>query len=114
MPTFEDFDWITLQPNSAEVPYRFGFAACSSATANDGAIPYGDTVSDCVVTAHDEDGNNVDDLINGDASVNSDNVIVKLDYPSNGAGVYHLSFKITTTNGMVDDWDYNRIRAEDK
>ncbi len=54
--SFDQVEPITLQPGSATVPYTFTFAAASSATANDGSIPFGTTISSAVIKIYDESG----------------------------------------------------------
>ena len=118
MPDFnESEDWVKLQPGDVKVPKTFTFTKCSSATANDGGLPYGDSVSSFVATAHDEDGTDVtDDLINGTPSETDDVATVNFDYPTtNGAGIYHLKFVVVTTNGIVGlVFKFNRIEAIDE
>jgi len=45
MPNFQTVDRITLQPQDEDVGYTFEFEVASSATANDGAIPFGRTLA---------------------------------------------------------------------
>ena len=47
---FQGNDPIVLQPNDAAVPFTFATPVCTSATANDGAIPYGDSASSAAVS----------------------------------------------------------------
>ncbi len=54
--SFDSVEAIILQPGSATVPYTFTFAAASSATANDGSIPFGTTISSAVIKIYDESG----------------------------------------------------------
>lgn len=112
---FKDRKTIILQPSDAAVPFGFEFTVCSAADKNDGALPYGDSVSDCAVTAHSEDGTDkTSELINGSPSVADNVVTVDLDYPSTtGAGVYHLTFVVTTANGADIEFDFNRVYARD-
>lgn len=116
MPDFTEVDdWIILQPNNDNIPYAFTITVCSSAIANDGSIPYGDTVASCVVTAHkDDDTDATSELINTD-DISGNIVIVNLKYPTSlGEGIYHLTFVVTTTNGSDIEFDFNRVVARDK
>ncbi len=115
MDSFQGSRNIVLQPNDRAVPYDFEFTVCSAAGANDGALPYGDSVSSVTVTAHTEDGADVTgELINGTPVVDNNTVTVALDYPStSGPGTYHLTFVVTTANGVRIEFDFNRIRARD-
>lgn len=107
---------IVLQPSDEAVPFKFQFTICSSASANDGAIPYGDSVSSVEVTAHTEAGADVtSELINGTPAVTSNVVTVVLDYPSiTGEGTYHMKLVITTANGVVIEFDFDRVFARNK
>jgi len=73
---------IVLQPGSATVPYTFTFAAASSATANDGSIPYDTTISGADVKAFDEAG--VDKTTSMIASESNTTTVqtVSLKYPA--------------------------------
>ena len=41
---FKGSHYIELQPGDSNLPYSFKCVACSAATANDGAMPYGATM----------------------------------------------------------------------
>jgi len=107
---------ILMQPGDSKVPYCFAFTVCSSETANDGALPYGTSISSFTVTAHKHDASDTvatTDLI--DSSSRSGLVItVYLDYPSeNGAGRYDLKFLLTLDSGAILEFDFNRVFARD-
>jgi len=115
MPNFQGTDSITVQPNTAAMPYTFTFTVCSSVIANDGQLPYGTNISAITVTAHTSDGTADTDLINGTPSVAANVVTVALDYPTtNGAGTYHLTFVYTLDSGAKDEADFNRVHVKDK
>ncbi len=110
---FKSTKEITLQPNDSAVAYQFEVTISSSATANDGKIGFGRTVSSGVVTAHAEDGTTSADLI--DSYSESDNIItVILSYPTAGADTYHLTFVCTLDNASTKELDFNRVVAKDK
>lgn len=114
MPNVQGTDRIILQPTEQVVPYTFTFGVCSSATANDGAIPYGDSVSSCAVKAYDGSGDDKTSEIVNSSSLASNVVTVELDYPTtSGAGSYKLTFQVTTANGVHLEFDFNRIVAKD-
>ena len=107
MPDFQGAANIILQPTEQQVPYNFPFPVATSATANDGAIPYGDSVSACTVKAYNSDGGDVTSEIVHGSSVESNTVTVELNYPaSSGEGDYKLTFQITTTNGVHLEFDF--------
>lgn len=112
--SFQGVADITLQPGSAAAPYTFTFAACTSATANDGSIPFGTTISSVAVKAFDEGGTDrTSEIV--DSSSNTTLVIsVDMNYPSTtGAGRYSLEFVITLSNAKVLECDFTRIYAKD-
>jgi hypothetical protein len=114
MPNFKGNENIQLQPGDLGVPYRFAFSVCTSETANDGAIPYGDSVSSCAVTGHTETGTDVTSELIASSSTSDNAVTVSLNYPSTtGEGNYHLKFVVTTANGVKIEFDFNRIKAKD-
>ena len=117
MPSFNQrASEIVLQPGDSAVPYAFGFTINSSATANDGAIPFAQTVTEIAVTVHLDDADNTDktsEVVN--SSSLADNILtVFLDYPSTtGAGCYHLKILATLSGSAVMEFDFNRISARD-
>ena len=112
--SFDGVEVIILQPGSATVPFTFTFAAASSATANDGSIPFGTTMSSVVVTAFDEGGTDRTTEIVASESNTATVQTVNLKYPSTtGAGRYSLEFVATLSSGAVMEFDFTRIYAKD-
>ena len=107
---------IILQPGDTSIPYTFEVTVCSSATANDGTLPYGTSISSVVVTGHVSETGTVvtSEIINSSSETN--NVIsVLLKYPAtSGEGWYHLKFVCTLSSGAVKELDFARIYAEDR
>ena len=105
---------IILQPGSATVPYSFTFSAATSATANDGSIPFGSTIASAVLTVFDSDGDDVTSEIIV-AESNTDTVCsVTMKYPAtSGNGTYSLEFLLTLSTGAVLEYDFTRIYARD-
>ena len=116
MPDFKNTEDIVLQPSDSSVPYSFTLTPCTSATANDGAIPYGTTVSSVAVTAHkQEDSAVVTTELVASSSVSSNVVTVLLKYPATSkVGKYHLRIIATLSTGAVIEFDFNRVRAYDR
>jgi len=111
---FQGFDSITIQPGTDAAVYTFTFAICSSATANDGSIPFGDTISDEAVKAFDEDGSDVTGEIVDTSSSSTTVVTVALNYPStSGAGRYSLEFVLALASGAKMEFDFSRLYARD-
>lgn len=109
--------WIELEPLDRAVPYQFKVNVNSSATANDGYIPYDTNVASVTAVGYDSDGNVVtSELIHTAPTVSSNVVTIHLNYPSTtGVGVYKITFKLTLDNakGTVKELDHRRIRALD-
>lgn len=112
--SFQKSEIIRLQPGSATVPYTFTFAAASSATANDGSIPYGTTISGADVKAFDEaEADVTSDLIASESNTTLV-VTINLKYPATpGAGRYSLEIVLTLSSGAVMEFDFTRVYAED-
>jgi hypothetical protein len=112
MPSTDSFletDDITIQPEDLGVPYNFVFNPCSSPSVSDGALPFGETISQAIVTAHTGAGTNAADLLLA-TLLNGVTVTVYLRYPStHGVGTYHLTFVLTLDSGVVMEFDFNHV-----
>lgn len=116
MPSFQGHDEIILRPDDTGSQYSFEVTQCSSATANDGFLPYGVSVSSITVTTHKRDSNNttVTDIIVGTPSVVDNVVYATLKYPStNGEGRYKLKIVAALDTGKDKELVFDRIKAED-
>lgn len=112
--SFQGVADIELQPGSATVPYTFTFAAASSATANDGSIPNGTTISSGVVKAFDEAGNDVTTEMVASKSNTTTVQTIDLKYPATtGAGRYSIEMLLTLSSGAVMEFDFTRVYAKD-
>lgn len=112
--SFETNGIIILQPGSATVPYSFTFAAATSATANDGSMPFGTTIASATVKAFDASKNEVTSEIVVSNSNTSTVVSVTLKYPAtSGEGNYSLEILPTLNTGAVLETDFTRIYAGD-
>ena len=105
---------IILQPGTATIPYSFTFAAASSATANDGSIPYGSTISGADVKAFDAASNDVTtEMIDSETNTTL-SVTPVLKYPAtSGEGNYSIEFVLTLNTGAKMEFDFTRIYAKD-
>ena len=114
LDNFQGTQTIEIQPTTTKATYTFRFAACSSATANDGSIPYGTSVSSVVVKAYDEDGEvATTSLIVGTPTVAANVVSISFKWPGT-AGDYKVSITYTLSNDDVDEVDFARVSARDK
>ncbi|MBW2606136.1 MAG: hypothetical protein JRD05_00725 [Deltaproteobacteria bacterium] len=113
--SFQGVESIILQPGSETVPYTFTFAAASSATANDGSIPYGSTISGADVTAFDKDGaDRTSEMVVSETNTTTV-VTISLKYPATtGNGRYSLEIVLTLSTGAKMEFDFNRVYARDK
>ena len=112
--SFQGVADIILQPGSATVPYTFTFAAASSATANDGSIPYGTTISGADVKAFDEGGTDITTQMVASETNTTTVVTINLKYPATaGAGHYSLEILLTLSSGAVMEFDFTRVYAKD-
>jgi hypothetical protein len=116
VPDFKGTKSIALQPNDADVPYSFSFDVCSAEDANDGALPYGSTISDCEVKAFNrETAAEVTSEMVGTTGILANVVSVPLTWPATaGAGKYKLRFVVTLNTGATKEFDFNRVEAKDK
>lgn len=112
---FKGSDWITIQPNDLLVPYSFLFTVCSASTKNDGAIPYGETITRVDPTIHTESGTVCTTEILIESSLTSFTDTLWLSYPSTrGVGRYHITFNVALSNtSNVIEFDFNRLVAKD-
>lgn len=113
MPDFKEQADIVVQPGDADVPYEFNIPPCSSATANDGAIPYGTNIASVVVTAHKSDGTVATGLV-ASSSEASNVVTVLVSFPSTVVGTYHFTFVCTLDSGAIIEFDFNRVKVRNK
>jgi hypothetical protein len=112
--SFDTNGIIILQPGTATVPYSFTFAAATSATANDGSIPFGSTIAGADVKAFDAVGNDVTAEIVDSETNTTLSVTPVLKYPgTSGAGNYSLEILLTLNTGAVLETDFTRIYAGD-
>ena len=112
--SFQGVKTITLQPGSATVPFAFTFAACSSATANDGSIPYGTTISSAAIKAFDETGTDRTAEMVASETNTATVLTINLKYPATtGAGRYSLEMVVTLDSGAVMEFDFTRVYAKD-
>lgn len=116
MPHFLGNNKIVLQPNDLDVQYRFDFTACSTATANDGFLPFGAQIISVELKSTDEDKTTVSGIVQGSIIQHSgSSVVTTLSYPSDlSEGRYFLTFILTLDNGSVLEADFNRIEVIDR
>jgi len=115
MPDFLTEGWIYLQPHTVKYPLALAFPPCTSATANDGPIPYGSSVASAVLVTTDSTGTAVTDILDGVATVAANVVSCTLSYPAtSGDGAYTLEARLTLDTGAVLPYDARRIIAGDR
>ena len=120
MPDFQGTKSIFLQPGDVSVPYTFTWTVCTASTGNDGAIPYGHTVSSVVTAIRHESGLVCTTGILSSSSHSGSVTSVFLTYPSSSGfltGKYHVTFAATISDGSttyVREFDFNRLIVRDK
>jgi len=120
MPDFQGTKAIILQPGDAIVPYTFTWTICTSSTGNDGAIPYGHTVSSVVTAIKHESGLICTTGILASSSHSGAVTSLFLTYPSSSGfltGKYHTTFTATISDGtttFAKEFDFNRLIVRDK
>ena len=133
MPDFEGADIIELQPLDEKLPYSFKVEYCTAASANDGVIPYGYTLSSAstAITAvkYPSSTSATSALIDGSASISTSNssyaiITIPLTWPVSsssgvsilGPGTYHITFDCMLS-GVTErhkELNFNRVFARDK
>ena len=109
MDDFKNLDMITVREGDLSVPYTFEFPICSAAGVNDGAVPYGVTISSAIVTATLGTTDATDALV-ASSSLLGIIVTVHLDYPTAlGPGTYHLNFGLTFSDSSVKNYVFERV-----
>lgn len=113
MDDFQGNSSIVIQTHDSEVPYAFRFPACSAEDVNDGAIPYGTTISSCAATAKNaETGLDASAALIKSVTVDDDKVTLELSYPG-AVGTFHITFVLTLSTGAKIEKDFIRVMARD-
>jgi len=103
---------INLRPGDS-VTYEWNAPACSSRGGNDGAIPFGTTLSSVVVKAY-KGSVDVTSEIVVQAAADGNIVQAELKYPAtNGGGKYELRFALTLDNSEVINKRFNELYAKE-
>lgn len=115
MPDFTGTARIKLQPNTENLPVSFTFTECSSESANDGAIPYNETIESAVVKAYDPTGTDVtSSMVTTGATVDGLTVSCAISHYSGIAdGLHKLTVILTMHSGYVDEFDCRRVLVTD-
>ena len=109
-----DFKIGSIEINPGEkLGYQFKFPIATSATANNGCIPYGRTISSADVTIYSEDGTDVSTfMIDGTPQLSGEIVEVIFTYPDDfGDGRYKIIFELTLDNGWVATSKFDTLYA---
>lgn len=115
MPDFIGSATVKLQPTTRNLPVSMTFSACSSATANDGSIPYGDSIASAVVKAYSPDGTDVtSSMVTQAAAVNGLTVSCEISYYTGiASGRHKLTATLTMASGYIDEFDLKRVVVAD-
>jgi len=126
--SFQGSGKIILQPGDTNIPFNFNFKVATSSNVNDGAIPYGSTLTSVTATAHRVDGVAVDagNLIQAatDFIYSSNMVMIPLTYSTQlqttelGGGLYHIEIKADisrlgqTSDNFIRQFDFDRVEVK--
>ena len=103
--------FVVIKQGDDAVPISLQLSVCSSATANDGYLPYGTNISSVAVTSYkmDDDRTVTTDLIEAGYTTVANNIVYcRLQYPAtNGTGYYGLKILMT-----LDDAAPTILRAD--
>ena len=114
IPNFKNNEEIVLQPEDADVVYEFEVTTASTSGSNDGYLAYGRSVSSVVVKTYDEGGTEVNDLLDGSATITDSTIYQPLQYPStSGEGRYKITFILTLDDASTKEADFFRVFCED-
>jgi len=112
MHAFKGKEPINLLPNDDDKVYSFTVTVCSSATANDGWLKYGDSVDSVVATTKTEAGTTASGIVDGYS--NAGNIVyVTMSYPTSlSAGRYYLTLVVNSTEGEVHEIPFEMLDVE--
>lgn len=110
---FKTDDQIIVRTGDDDVSYTFSFPICSSATANDGVVPYGLTITNAAVTAHKAStGIDATAALVSASALNGTVVTVDIQYPTAlGTGIYHLVFLLTFSDAAIKSYIFERVKV---
>ncbi|MCE5335081.1 MAG: hypothetical protein LLG06_10910 [Desulfobacteraceae bacterium] len=111
---FEGREIITIKPSTRDYPISMSFRVCSSEMANDGAIPFGTTISSAVVKAYDPTGADVTaNLVTIPATVQKNTVKCGVSWHEGIVpGLHTLTAVLTFASGHIDEFDLKRVLVE--
>lgn len=114
MPDFLGRSKVYLQPETKLLPLSFRFGSCTTPTANDGSLPWGDRILSAVAHLYDSGYTDHPSAING-CSVSDNVVSVSLSYWSGASsGLYTLTVVVTCVSGYVEEFDLKRVYVGQK
>ena len=121
---FKGSHYIELQPGDSNLPYSFKFVACSAATANDGAMPYGATMRKMqYIRSHEANSTAESTKPIASASLSSNTLTANFSWTTDGIspGLRHITMRMTAVLGGVNTdvsftrtYDFDRLVMRDK
>ncbi|MCE5335475.1 MAG: hypothetical protein LLG06_12905 [Desulfobacteraceae bacterium] len=111
---FEGREIVKVRPNTKDYPVGMSFSICSSETANDGAIPFGTTMSSAVVKAYGPTGADVTAiLVTIPATVQGNTVKCGVSWHEKIVpGLHTLTAVLTFASGHIYEFDLKRVLVE--
>ena len=107
---------ILLQPNDLGVGITIRATVCSSATANDGFLAWGTTVSGVVTHIYNDENEDVtSELLYSNPTISgSGDIKISLKYPTSQIeGRYKLEYVLLLSDGSQKELTFHRIYAKD-
>ena len=121
---FKGSHYIQLQPGDSNLPYAFKFVACSAATANDGAMPYGATMhKKQYIKSHEANSTAESTKPIASAALSSNTLTAYFSWTTDGIGrgMRHLVLRMTAVLGgvvvdvfFVRNYGFDRFVMRDK
>ena len=100
---------VLLHKGTVAYPLTFIFEACSTATSNDGSIPFGTTISSTSVVVTDSKGNDISTgIVNTTTVVGGLKVALLLDYPVDsisGKCIFIIYLTLSSAAVLPKRWD---------
>lgn len=109
--SFKGKEQINLWEASENNRYGFSFQPPATTTQK-ASIPFGTNITTATVSATDENGDTVNDLITN-SNVSENIVSCSLSFPAAGVGIYYLKFILELDDGSVWVKSFKRIYAEE-
>lgn len=101
---------VTLLPGTTGYPMQFAFTPCTAVNKNDGAIPYGATITAAAIQVQDKNGADITTATATPPTVSGAGLLVNttLNHPplaAKGNAKAYLLLTLSTTAVITKQWD---------